>query len=72
MVKRSLKTAIGVSIGITIGGVIIPKLFLFPDLYNETFTSIFAHSIIYFGSSYSVSFLIFLFIEWIRSKLKSN
>lgn len=70
MIKRSLKAAIGVSIGIVIGGVIIPRLFLFPYLYNETFPSIFMHSIIYFGGSYIVSFLIFLFIEWIKLKFK--
>ena len=70
MINRSLKAAIGVSVGITIGGIIIPRLFLFPELYNETFPSIIVHSMMYFIGSYIVSFLFFLLIEWIKSKVK--
>ncbi len=70
MVKQSLKAAIGVSAGITIGGVIIPRIFLFPNLYNETFPPVLVHSLMYFAGSYIVSFLVFLLIEWLKSKLK--
>lgn len=72
MVKRSLKAAIGVSAGMTIGGIIIPRIFLFPKLYNETFPPILVHSIMFFVGSYIVSFLFFLLIEWIKSKLKHS
>ncbi|SHK08802.1 hypothetical protein [Desulforamulus aeronauticus] len=72
MVKRSLKAAIGVSAGITIGGIIIPRIFLFPELYNKTFPSIVVHSIMYFIGSYIVSFLSFLLIEWMKSKFKPS
>jgi hypothetical protein len=72
MVKRSLKAAIGVSVGITIGGIIIPRVFMFPHLYNDTYPPILVHSIMYFVVSYVACFLFFLLFEWIKFKLKRN
>lgn len=39
MIKKSLKSAIGISIGITIGGCIFPRIF-FDNLYNDTGRSV--------------------------------
>lgn len=68
MIKRALKSAVGISIGITIGGVIIPRVFTFKNLYNDTYPSIYIHGIMYFIGSYIVCFLFSLLIEWIKSK----
>ena len=69
MIKKALKSAVGISIGITIGGVIIPRLFMFKNLYNETYPPVFVHSMIYFVGSYMVCFLFFILLEWIKSKI---
>jgi len=71
-VKKALKSAIGVGIGLTIGGVIIPRLWLFPNLYNETYPPIFLHILEYFVMSYIVSFVGFWLIDWAKSKLKNS
>lgn len=68
MLKRALKFAIGPSIGITIG-IIIARI-MFANLYNETYPSIPLHASLYFVVGYTVSFLVFLFIEWIKLKMK--
>ncbi|TGE37353.1 hypothetical protein E4K67_16065 [Desulfosporosinus fructosivorans] len=71
MLKRALKFAIGPSIGITIGGIIIPRI-MFSSLYNETYPSIPLHASLYFVVGYILSFLVFLLIEWVKSKIKSK
>lgn len=68
MFKRSLKFAIVPSLGVTIGGVIIPRI-VFSNLYTETYPPIFVHTGLYFVVGYITSFLISLFIEWIKSKM---
>jgi hypothetical protein len=65
MFKRSVKFAIGPSVGITIGGVIIPRI-IFSNLYNETYPPIFVHAGLYFVVGYIASFLVSLLIEWIK------
>lgn len=71
MVKRALKFAIGPSIGITIGSIIIPRI-MFSNLYNETYPPILVQACLYFVVGYIVCFLVSLFIEWIKSKVKSK
>lgn len=67
MFKRALKFAIGPSIGITLGGIIIPRI-MFPNLYNETYPPILVQAGLYFVVGYIVSLLVSLLIEWIKSK----
>ncbi|EHQ91023.1 hypothetical protein DesyoDRAFT_4055 [Desulfosporosinus youngiae DSM 17734] len=69
MFKRALKFAIGPSIGITIGGILIPRI-MFSNLYNETYPSILLHASLYFVVGYIVSLLVFLLIEWVKPKIK--
>lgn len=71
MLKRAYKFAIGPSIGITIGGIIIPRI-MFSSLYNETYPPIFVQAGQYFVVGYIVCFLVSLFIEWIKLKLESK
>ena len=69
MVKKSLKQAIGISVGTAIGGVLLPRL-LFPDMFNETYPPIWKQMIIYLAVAYIGSFLVFLLINWIKAKVK--
>ncbi len=71
MLKRALKFAIGPSAGIALGGVIIPRI-MFPHLYNETYPPILLHATLYFFGGYIVSSLVFLLIEWIKSRAQSK
>ena len=71
MLKRALKFAIGPSVGITLGGIIIPRI-MFPNLYNETYPPILLQAGLYFVVGYIVSFLVSLLIEWIKLKAESK
>ncbi len=71
MLKRALKFAIGPSIGITIGGIIIPRI-MFSNLYNKTYPPIIVHAGLYFIVGYIVSFLVSLLIEWVKLKFDSK
>lgn len=71
IIKRSLKFAIGPSVGVTIGGIIIPRI-MFSNLYNETYPPIFVQACLYFVVGYIASFLVSLLIEWIKLKLESK
>jgi len=71
MLKRALKFAIGPSVGITIGGIIIPRI-MFSNLYNETYPPILVQAGLYFVAGYIVSFLVSLLIEWIKLKLEKS
>jgi len=68
MLKRSLKFAIGPSLGVALGHVIISRV-IYPHLYNETGSSILGHAGMSLIVSYIVAFLVSLIIEWVRSKL---
>lgn len=67
MLKRALKFAIGPSIGVTLGGIIIPRI-MSPNLYNETYPPILVQAALYFIIAYIISFLVSFFIEWTKSK----
>ena len=67
MVKRALKFAIPLSLGMTLGS--ISLRYIFPQLYNETFKPTLIVTFIYFCISYIASFLVVLLIEWVRSKI---
>ncbi len=71
MIRRALKFAIGPSIGITLGGILIPRI-MFSNLYNDTYPPIIEQAILYLVVGYLVSFLVFLFIEWLKSKVDSK
>lgn len=71
MIKKSLKSAIGIGIGTTLGGCILPRLLL-SGAYNDTWPPIWKQAILYFVISYPVAFLVFLLIEWVKSKIKSE
>ncbi len=71
MIKKSLKQAIGISIGTAIGGVLLPRL-LFQDMFNATYPPIWKHLVMYLAVGYIGSFLVFLLINWVKSKLKSE
>lgn len=67
MVKRALKFAIPFSLGMTLGSISIR--YIFPKLYNETFKPTLLVTFVYFCIAYIASFLVILFIEWVRSKI---
>ena len=71
MIKQSLKFAIWPSLGVMVGGVIIPR-FTRPQLYNETYPTIFIQVAIYLGVGYIVCFLTYLFCEWIKVKVRKK
>lgn len=71
MFKGSLKFAIGPSLGIALGGVIIPRL-MKPYLYNETYPPILVHATMYLIGGYIVSVLVFMIIGWTKSKLDAE
>lgn len=61
MLRRALKFAIGPSVGITLGGLIIPRI-VFPNQYNETYPPILEYAGLYFVVGYMVSFLVSLYL----------
>lgn len=69
MLRKALKSAIGVAIGITIGGCALPRI-CFPNLYNETWPPLWKQIISYFVVGYVTAFLVFLIINWVLSKRK--
>lgn len=70
-VKKSVQMASGIGVGTALGGVIIPRI-MHPYLYNETYPPLLRHSLFAFVIGFIVSFLIFIFIEGIKSKVKSE
>ncbi len=71
MLKRALKFAIGPSLGITLGSVIIPRI-IFPHLYNKTYPPILLQAGLNFVVIYIASSLVSLLIEWIKSRAQSK
>lgn len=67
MVKKALKSAIGVSIGVTAGSVVLPRI-LFSERYNNTYPPILEQTLLYLAVSYGVCFFVYLLIEWIKTK----
>ena len=66
MIKRALITAIGPSVGLVVGNIFFR--IRFPQLYNETWPSIFLQACMYLITGYIVSFLVILLIEWVKTK----
>lgn len=69
MVQKALKSAFAVSLGVAIGGTVLPRL-LYPLLYNDTYPPLWVHALLNFGAAYLTCFLIDVFTEWIKSKRK--
>ena len=69
MIKKSLKSAVGTSIGVALGGCILPRLF-FPNLYNSTFPLIWKQAILYLIVGYVASFVVLFIINWVQAKLQ--
>lgn len=68
LIKKALKSAIGPSVGITIGGCILPRLF-FVDWYNNTYPPIWKHAILYLLVGYITAFLVFFIISLFQSRM---
>lgn len=45
---------------------------MFANRYNQTYPPMLVHAGLYFVTGYSVSCVIFLFIEWVKSKMERN
>ncbi|WP_069997668.1 hypothetical protein [Cellulosilyticum sp. I15G10I2] len=69
MIEKSLKSAVGTSIGVALGGCILPRFF-FRNLYNNTFPPIWKQAILYLIVGYMTSFLVFFIINWVKAKLQ--
>jgi len=66
MIKKSFRSALGVGIGVTLGGVIIPKVFIYPKLYNnnlENLPNFVIECILCFVAAFISSFLVFLICD---------
>ncbi len=66
MIKRALRFAIGPSVGVVVGS--LAYRVMNPHLYNETWPSFAAQSVLYLLVSYAVCFLVGLLVAWINSR----
>lgn len=71
MIKRALKLAIGPSLGVVIGHIIASRV-MFSYLHNETYPPLLVHAGLTFVVAYTVSFLVHLLIEWVKSSCQAN
>lgn len=69
--KKALKSAISVSIGTTVGTVLLPRM-MFSQLYNNTYPPIWQQALLCFVVSYGVGVVVLLLIEWVRNKAKNE
>ena len=67
MIKKAAKQAIGVSIGCTLGGAVLPRL-LMPQNYNDTWPTLWWHAVTVFVVCYGASLAVFLLIGWLGAK----
>ncbi len=67
MVWQALKQAVWISLGVTIGGVLLPRL-LSSQLYNDSYPPLALHMLLYFVAGYAVCFLTTWLILFVRSK----
>lgn len=67
MIKQAFKRALWVSLGVTIGGVLLPRI-LFPQRYNATYPPLALHALMYFALGYVVCFLTLWFLSFLKSK----
>lgn len=71
MVKEALKSAFGPSLGVTLGGQIIPRI-IYSERYNETYPTLFKNVAFVFIILYSVCFLVSLLTLWLKEKCKDK
>lgn len=67
MMKKAAKQAVGVGIGCTLGGTVLPRLLLAQN-YNSTWPPLWQHAIIGFVACYGASFAVFLLMNWLETK----
>lgn len=69
MIKKSLTMAVGISIGLALGGCILPRLFS-PNMYNSTWPAVWKQAVLYMAVGFIVSFVVSLAINWCTKKFK--
>lgn len=67
MIKKSLQSAIGVSIGIMIGKYVLHRA-VPGNSYNDIYPANWQEIILYFVAVYTATFLVYLLGNWIKSK----
>lgn len=67
MIKKSLISSIGVSIGIMIGKYLLPKIFS-TNSYNDIYSLNWKQFPFDFVIAYVTTFLVYLALNWIKSK----
>lgn len=67
LVGQALKQAIWVSLGVTIGGVLLPRL-LNNQLYNDSYPPLALHMLLYLIAGYAICFITTWLILFLRSK----
>ena len=67
MIKKAAKQAIGIGLGCTLGGTVLPRLLLAQN-YNSTWPPLWQHVAISFVVCYGVSFAVLLLMNWLGAK----
>ena len=67
-IKTNLESALGVGLGITLGGVIIPH-YVTPPLFFVVFPPLVPQALLYFAVTCCGSFFMFCFFDWMKSRL---
>ena len=62
MFKKNLGSALGISLGITLGGVIIPRIYFTPQAFT-TYPPLLHHILLYFTTTFLASFIFFVLME---------
>ena len=70
-IKSHLGSALGVGMGITLGGVIIPRFFFTPQAFT-TYPPILNHILLYFITTYIGSFLLFCLMDWLNAQQQKH
>ncbi len=65
--KSHLESALGVGLGITLGGVIIPRIFFTPPAFT-TYPPLLYHMVLYFVTTYMGSLLFFCLLDWLNAQ----
>ncbi len=67
MIKKAAKQAIGIGLGCTLGGTVLPRLLLAQN-YNSTWPPLWQHAATSFVVCYGVSFAVLLLMNWLGAK----
>ena len=67
MIKKAAKQAIGIGLGCTLGGTVLPRLLLAQN-YNSTWPPLWQHVATSFVVCYGVSFAVLLLMNWLKAK----